>query len=49
MWVHSNSLIKNLTPFENDAENPLLDFVMWSICKQPEDTFIKMASLKIDF
>ena len=22
---------------------------MQSICKQPEDTFIKMASLKIDF
>ena len=49
IWVYSNSLIKNLTPFENDTENRLLNFVMWFICKQPEDTFIKMASLKIDF
>ena len=42
-------LIKNLTPFEDDAEIHLLNFLMQSICKQPEDTFIKMASLKIDF
>ena len=49
IWVHSNSLIKNLTPFEDDAEIRLLNFLMQSICKQPEDTFIKMASLKIDF
>ena len=47
--LHSNSLIKNLTPFEDDAEIHLLNFLMQSICKQPEDTFIKMASLKIDF
>ena len=51
IWVHSNSLIKSLTPFKDDAEICLLNFLMWSIiCKQPEDTFIKkMASPKIDF
>ena len=49
IWMHSNSLIKNLTPFEDDAEIRLLNFLMQSICTQPEDTFIKMASLKIDF
>ena len=46
---NSNSLIKNLTPFEDDAEICLLNFLMQSICKQPVDGFIKMASLKIDF
>ena len=49
MWVHSNSLIKNSTPFEDDAEILLLNFLMQSICKQREDTFVKMASLKINF
>ena len=49
MWVHSNSLIKNLTPFEDDAGIRLLNFLLQSICKQLEDIFIKMASLKIDF
>ena len=49
IWVHSNSLIKNLTPFEDDAEIRLLNFLMQSIFKQPEETFIKMASPKIDF
>ena len=49
IWVHSNSLIKNLTPFEDDVEICWLNFLMLSICKQPEKTFIKMASLKIDF
>ena len=49
IWVYSNSLIKNLTAFEDDAEIRLLYFLMQSICTQPEDTFIKMASLKIDF
>ena len=48
-WVHSNSLIKNLTPFEDDAEIRLFNFLMQSISKQAEDTFIKMDSLKIDF
>ena len=48
-WVHSNSLIKNLTPFKDDAEIRLLNFSIWSICKQPENTFIKMASPKTDF
>ena len=28
IWVHSNSLIKNLTPFEDDAEIRLLTFLM---------------------
>ena len=46
--VHSNSLIKNLTPFEVDTEIRLLSFLRQSICKQLEDTFGKMASLKID-
>ena len=49
IWAHSNTLIKNLTPFENDAEICLVNVLMQSICKQPEDTFIQMASLKIDF
>ena len=49
IWAHSNSLIKNVTPFEYDAENRLLDFLICSLCKQPEGAFIKMASLKIDF
>ena len=47
--MHSNYLIKNLTPFEDEVEIPLLNFLMQSICTQPEDTFILMASLKIDF
>ena len=49
IWAHSNSLIKNLTPFENDAEIRLLNFLMQSLCKQPEDTFIQMASPKLAF
>ena len=49
IWVHSNSLIKYLTHFEDNVENRLLNFLGQSICKQPEQTFIKMASLKIDF
>ena len=44
IWMHRNSLFKNLTPFEDDAEIRLLNFLMQSIC-----TFIKMVSLKIDF
>ena len=48
IWAHSNSLIKNLTPFEDDAEIRI-NFLMQSIFKQAEDTFIKMASPKIDF
>ena len=47
--MHSNSLIKNFTLFEDDAEIRLLSFLIYSICKQPEYTFIKMASFKIDF
>ena len=45
IWVHSNSSIQNLIPFEDDAEIRLLNFLMQPICKQkqPEDTFIKMA------
>ena len=27
-WAHSNSLIRNLTPFEDDAEIRLLNFLM---------------------
>ena len=42
--MHYNCLIKNLTPFEDDAEICLLNFL-----KQPEDIFIKMASPKIGF
>ena len=49
IWVHSNSLVKNLTPSEDDAEIRLLNVLMSFICKQPEDTFIQMASPKIDF
>ena len=48
IWAHSNSLIKNVTPFEDDAEICLLNVLIQSICKQPEDTFIQMASPKID-
>ena len=46
--MDSNSLIKNLTPLEDDAETRLLNFLMRSICTEPGDTFIKMALLKID-
>ena len=28
VWVHSNSLIKILTPFEDDAEIRLLNFLI---------------------
>ena len=28
IWVHSNSLIKDLTPFEDDAEIRLLNFLV---------------------
>ena len=49
-WAHSNSSIKNLTPFEDDTEIRLLNVLMQSVCKQPEDTFIQMASSpKTDF
>ena len=37
IWAHSKTLIKNVTPFEDDAEIHLLDFLMQSTCKQPED------------
>ena len=49
IWVHSNSLIKNLTPLEDNTEIRLLNFLTQSNCTQREDTFIKMASPKIDF
>ena len=49
IWAHSNSLIKNLTLFEDDAEIRLLNVLMQSICKQPEDTFIQVVLPKIDF
>ena len=45
--VHSNSLVKSLTPFEDDAEIHLLNFLMQPICEQPEEK--NLASLKIDF
>ena len=41
--------LRILKPFEDKAEIRLLNFLVQSICKQPEDTFISMASLKIDF
>ena len=43
------SLIKSLTPFEDDAEIRLLNFLMQFVCIQPRDTFIKMALPKIGF
>ena len=49
IWAYNNSLIKNLTHFEDDTEMRLLNVLMYSICKQPENTFIQMASPKIDF
>ena len=49
VWMHNNSLIKNLTPFEDEAGIRLLNFLITSIYTQPEDTFIKMALLKINF
>ena len=48
IWAHSNFLIKNVTSFEDDAEICLLNVLIQSICKQPEDTFIQMASPRID-
>ena len=47
--MHSNSLIKNLAPFEDDSEIRLLNFLMQSIFKQPKDAFIKMALPKLNF
>ena len=47
IWVHSNSLIKNLNSFWRWCRNLFTPFS--NVWKQPEDTFIKMASLKIDF
>ena len=38
VWVYSESLIKILTPFEDDVEIRLLHFLMQPICQQPEDT-----------
>ena len=49
IWMHSNSLIKNVTTFEDDAEIRLLSFLMQSLCTQPEDAFVLMTPLKIDF
>ena len=49
IWVHSNSVIKNLIPFEDDAEIHLRNVLMQSICKQPEDNFYLDSSPKIDF
>ena len=49
IWAYSNPSIKNLTPFEDDAKIRLLNVLMQSICKQPEDAFIQMDSPKIDF
>ena len=46
IWVHSDFLIKNVTSFEDDTELRFLNFLMHSICKQSEDTFIKMTSPK---
>ena len=48
IWAHSSSLIKNVTSFEDDTEICLLSVLIQSICKQPEDTFIQMASPRID-
>ena len=48
IWAHSSSLIKNVTSFEDDAEICLLNVLIQSICKQPEDTLIQMASPRID-
>ena len=49
IWAYSNPSIKNLTPFEDDAKIRLLNVLMQSICKQPEDTFIQVVLPKIDF
>ena len=49
IWGHSNSLIKNLTPFKDDAEILFPTVLMQSDCKQVEDIFFQMASTKIDF
>ena len=48
-WARSYSLIKNLTSFEDGAEIPLINVLMQSICKQPEERLIQMASPEIDF
>ena len=39
IWAHSNSVIKNLIHFEDEAEIRLLNVLMQSVCKQPEDNF----------
>ena len=45
--VHSNSLIKNLTPLEDDAEICWLNFLIQSIWKQPEDTLVRRLQSKL--
>ena len=49
IWAQGNSLIKKLTFFEDDTEIHLLNVLMKSICKQPEDTFMQVDSPKIEF
>ena len=39
---------KKISPFEDNAEIRSLDFLMQSIFKHPEDTFVKIPSPKID-
>ena len=34
IWVHSKSLIKNSTPFEDDAEIRLLNVLMYLVYQQ---------------
>ena len=45
-WVHSDSFIKNLTPFEDDAEICLLNFLMYP---DSQKILLSRASLKINF
>ena len=51
MWVHSNSLIKNLTLFKSDTEIRSFNFLMQSIFKQPEQKILYQVAFlpKYDF
>ena len=38
--MHSDFLIKHLTSFEDDTEIRFLNFLMQSICNQPEEILL---------
>ena len=47
--MHSDSLIKTSTPFENDAESRLLNFLMYLVYFQTDRRCFYQDDFKIDF